>query len=223
MTLLPAKPAALRRSRWRVTLVAALAVLTTGSLIAAANASAATRDHERPFFFPGNLLVSGSVYQNDPSLLTPGVTQLPPGCTGSNCVTATNDGTYPGVFNNALVDGSFGVTSPAFLEQLTPYGRFVNGMFVPIPRSEHGHRPADGFGQDGMVTSFSSKSELALNLSTSGRDVTFMGYVAQPDQLDVSMSDMEAPCRLSAVRSSWLRRDRRVLGVGKSIGLSRGR
>ena len=29
-----------------------------------------------------------------------------------------------------------------------------------------------------MVTSFSSKSELALNLSTDGRYVTFMGYVA---------------------------------------------
>ena len=29
-----------------------------------------------------------------------------------------------------------------------------------------------------MVTSFSSKSELALNLSTDGRAVTFMGYDA---------------------------------------------
>jgi hypothetical protein len=28
-----------------------------------------------------------------------------------------------------------------------------------------------------MVISFSSKSELALNLSTSGRDLTFMGYL----------------------------------------------
>jgi len=40
-----------------------------------------------------------------------------------------------------------------------------------------------------MVTSFSSKSELALNLSTSRRNVTFMGYVERPDQLDVSNSN----------------------------------
>ena len=32
-----------------------------------------------------------------------------------------------------------------------------------------------------MVTSFSSKSELALNLSTDGQYLTFMGYVA-PDR-----------------------------------------
>jgi hypothetical protein len=187
MTPLPAQPAPIRRSRWRITLVAALTVLTTGSLIAATSGSAAAHGHGRPFFFPGNLLVSGSAYQNDPGLLTPGVTQLPPGCTSGNCVTATNDGSYPGVFNNALVDGSFGVTSPAFLEQLTPDGRFVNGMFVPIPGSGHGAR--DHGGHDGLVTSFSSKSELALNLSTSGRYVTFMGYVARPDTLDVSNSN----------------------------------
>jgi hypothetical protein len=36
------------------------------------------------------------------------------------------------------------------------------------------------------VTSFSSKSELALNLSTDGRDVTFMGYVSTPGSIDVS-------------------------------------
>ena len=46
----------------------------------------------------------------------------------------------------------------------------------------------DGAG-DHLVTSFSSKSELALNQSTSGREVTLMGYVAQPSQLDVSNSN----------------------------------
>lgn len=39
---------------------------------------------------------------------------------------------------------------------------------------------------------FPSKSELALNLSTSGRFVTFMGYVAQPDQIDMSNSSTPA-------------------------------
>ena len=40
-----------------------------------------------------------------------------------------------------------------------------------------------------MVTSFSSKSELALNLSTDGKYLTFMGYVAPIDAIDVSNSN----------------------------------
>src|SRR5262249_23352375 len=138
---------------------------------AAANAGVAVQDPGPPFLFFGNLLVSGSVYQSDSSLLIPGVMVLPPGCM-TGCAVATNDGTYLGVFNNDLVDPSFGVTSLIFLEQLTPSGRFVNALRVPISGPGRGR----GFGQDGMVTSFSSKSELALNLSTSGWDVTFMGY-----------------------------------------------
>jgi hypothetical protein len=40
-----------------------------------------------------------------------------------------------------------------------------------------------------MVGSFSSKSEVALNLSTDGQFVTFMGYLAPIDALDVSNSN----------------------------------
>jgi hypothetical protein len=40
-----------------------------------------------------------------------------------------------------------------------------------------------------MVTSFSSKSEVALNLSTDGQYLTFMGYVAPIDDVDVSNSN----------------------------------
>jgi hypothetical protein len=40
-----------------------------------------------------------------------------------------------------------------------------------------------------MVTSFSSKSEVALNLSTDGQFVTFMGYLAPINALDVSNSN----------------------------------
>ena len=122
------------------------------------------------FLFPGNLLVSESFYTNDPSIVA-GQTQLPPGCTGSNCVTATAGGSYPQVFNNALVDGSFGVTSKIYLAEMTPGG--IPIATIPVPPSE-------------LVTSFSSKSELALNLSPDGRTVSFMGYVAAPDTADVS-------------------------------------
>lgn len=37
-----------------------------------------------------------------------------------------------------------------------------------------------------LATSFSSKSELALNLSPDGSSVTFMGYNSGVGQLDVS-------------------------------------
>jgi hypothetical protein len=121
---------------------------------------------------PGNLLVSGSVYRE--ADIQPGVTQLPPGCTGSNCGTANSDGAYPYVFNNDLIDGSFGVTSPLVLWQVTPDGNVLSKIKVPT---------------DELVTSFSSKSEGALNLSTTGRAVTFIDYVARPRELDVSNSN----------------------------------
>src|SRR5208337_733147 len=42
---------------------------------------------------------------------------------------------------------------------------------------------------DQLVTSFSSKSELGLHLSTDGRYLTFMGYVAPVNAVDVSNSN----------------------------------
>src|ERR1039457_3986987 len=86
-------PRAVRVPRPRVSLLLALAVAAGGPVIAATGASAASHGGHGGLLQPGNLLVSGSVYDNDPSLLTPGVTVLPPGCT-SGCVTATNDGSY---------------------------------------------------------------------------------------------------------------------------------
>jgi hypothetical protein len=178
MTPLPAPTPTRRRPRWRLTMVAVLTVLTTGSLIAAANTGAAADGSGQPFFSPGNLLVSGSMYVKKPGTIVSGETVLPPGCT-SGCVTANSSAAYPGVWNNDSVDGSFGITSPIFLEQLTPSGQQVNTLSVPAPAG----------GNDGVVTSFSSKSELALNLSASGRYVTFMGYMARPNAIDVSNSN----------------------------------
>jgi hypothetical protein len=57
------------------------------------------------YFQPGNLLLSRVVYDNNPNNVQAGVTQLPPNCVGSACVVATNNGTYPYVWNNNLVDG----------------------------------------------------------------------------------------------------------------------
>jgi hypothetical protein len=134
-------------------------------------------------FQPGNLLVSRSVYDNNPNNVVVGA-QLPPNCTGSNCVTATADGTYPEVFNNAIPDGSFGITSKILLDEMMPTGRLVNSLEVPNSSERQ-----IGVNSDQMVTSFSSKSELALNLSTGKRFVTFMGYLSPVDTLDVSNSN----------------------------------
>jgi hypothetical protein len=136
-----------------------------------AHASAATTQSGR--LTPGNLLVSESFYTKAPNIVA-GQTQLPPGCSGTNCVTAVANGNYPQVFNNALVDGSFGVTSRIFLSEMTPSGIPLGTVTVPPGR---------------LVTSFSSKSELALNLSPDGSTLSFMGYVAKPADLDVSNSN----------------------------------
>jgi hypothetical protein len=140
-------------------------------------------------FRPGNLLVSRSVYDNNPANVVAGTTLLPPNCVAPNCVTATDSGAYPFVFNNDLVDGSFGITSKILLDQLEPFGTFINSLEVEIPHgSDHREQPVG----NRVVTSFSSKSEIALNLSTDGRVVTFMGYLAPLNALDVSNSNTPA-------------------------------
>lgn len=135
-------------------------------------------DHYHGFrFAEDSLVVTRSVYAGYPSLLVPGVTVLPPGCvagtvnvplvTGGttpvavSCVTAGFDASFPGVFNNAAIDGHFGITSPVFLDNLSPDGNLIGTL--PIPT-------------DQIVTSFSSKSELALNRSVDKKSLTFMGY-----------------------------------------------
>jgi uncharacterized protein (TIGR03437 family) len=139
-------------------------------------------------FTPGNLVLSRSVYTGDRSTVVVGQA-LPPVCPASAeaasagaCTAgkASDSGAYAStagannIFNNNKIDGSFGVTSPIFLEQITPSGATVNSFTVP---------------SNMIVTSFSSKSELGLNLSTDGSVITFMGYVAAPNTVDVSNSN----------------------------------
>jgi hypothetical protein len=141
--------------------------------------------HDHGPLRPGNLLVSTSVFKGDANIIAHS-TVLPPNCV-IGCVTANAGGAYPEVFDNDLVDESFGVTSKIYLHEITPSGVPVSTIEVPSGSERHGRG-----GEDQMVTSFSSKSELALNLSTGGRYVTFMGYLASPDELDVSNSNTPA-------------------------------
>src|SRR5215472_16972337 len=158
--------------RARTGIAAFLTVLSVAGALAAtaagtgATALAASSNSNK--VKPGELLVSGTIYQ-DPGIVA-GQTQLPAGCT-TGCATAVAGGAYPDVFNNASVDGSFGITSKIFLDEITTDGQ-SNGRIMVNPNA--------------MVTSFSSKSELALNLSPDGKYVTFMGYVAAPGAVDVS-------------------------------------
>jgi hypothetical protein len=156
---------------------AALAAIVLSVLVGSRAVSA-----DENFFLPGNLVVSRSVYDNNPNNVQVGMT-LPPNCT-NGCVTAVADGTYPFVWNNAPLDASFGVTSKIFLDQITPSGVFINSLEV-ANSSQNGVPPT----KDQMVTSFSSKSEMALNLSTDRKVLTFMGYRAPIDALDVSNSN----------------------------------
>jgi hypothetical protein len=81
------------------------------------------------------------------------------------------------VFTNETPDKAFGVSSAIFLDQLTTTGRLVNTLTVDSSL---------------ITSSFASKSELALNLSTDGKSVSFMGYQAPVGKLDVSNSNTAA-------------------------------
>src|SRR5580698_6586480 len=120
-------------------------LLTLGSIftfaltsLACSGVLQAQGPHDRePYFqfLPGNLVVSRSVYDNLASNVTVGAI-LPPNCasTTGGCSAATGapyNGLYPEVFNNDLYDGSFGITSRIFLDQITPFGGLIDSLEVP--------------------------------------------------------------------------------------------
>jgi hypothetical protein len=161
-------------------------------------------DHHRdhfPGFFPGSIVLIGTVYVGNAGTVIPGEV-LPFGCLNTGTVTkpnaatvnvpllpadqtmsttttavtvscgyASDNGEAPNlndthnVWNNANTDGNFGVSSPIVLWDLTPDGFELGALHVPSHE---------------IVTSFSSKSELALNRSADGRSLTFMGYRGGP-------------------------------------------
>ena len=141
-----------------------------------------------PVFTPGNIVVSRSLYSGVPSSVTVGQV-LPPGCVANKtlkvtCGNAVTDGTFPTVFNNDGPDGSFGITSPIYIDEMTPNGTLHNSIEVP--------NSATAPGGDQLVTSFSSKSEEALHLSTDGTYLTFIDYVAPINTLDASNANTPA-------------------------------
>ena len=126
----------------------------------------------------GALLVTSSVYAGPARTVVVGQ-PLP----NSSGVAAVVDGAYPSVFANEAADPNFGITSPIMLSAfLTTAGR--NGVAAgPLLGT------LDVTALTGVSTSFSSKSELAINLSTDGTALTLMGYVSPSNVLDVSNSN----------------------------------
>jgi len=151
-------------------------------------------------FVPGSIVLSGTVYVGSADTVTPNEV-LPPGClqTGTiasqianpnpatvnvptltppatlavqvSCGYSSDNGEAPNlkdnhnVWNNASTDPNFGVSSPIVLWNLSSDGHFLGSLHVPSHE---------------IVTSFSSKSELALNRSADGKSLTFMGYRGGP-------------------------------------------
>jgi hypothetical protein len=189
----------------KVPIIIALAAISLAMTLGERAKAGDDHDSHHFEFQSDTLVLSRSVYAGVAGTVVVGQT-LPPGCvpgtvkvpliaggttnvtipnnSSSGCTQAVADGIYPTVFQNnndgTAVDGSFGVTSPIFLDNITTDGKLLDTL--PIPSNE-------------IVTSFSSKSELALNRSLDGKSITFVGYVGgpsfptAPNQLDVSNSN----------------------------------
>ena len=159
-------------------------------LLAAANSALSqTATPTAPKLLPNNIVVSRSVYDNKATnvkvgqVLPPNCAQTTADCPAGSAAGAPFSGTYPYVFNNVAYDGSFGITSAIYLDQISLLGQPISTLEVP------NNSVAGEANGKHLVTSFSSKSELALHLSTDNRYLTFMGYVAPVDELDVSNSN----------------------------------
>ena len=177
MNQFPSTCSAIVRSLSHV-LAPAATVLTFAAFAGVAHAQVLT---------PGNLVVSRTVYTDAAAVHVGDI--LPPNCTSTQagCSPATGAPTgsvYPWVFNNDLYDPAFGITSKILLDQITTKGALIGTLEVPNS-TQSGVTPT----KNQLVTSFSSKSELALHLSTDGQYLSFVGYYAPVNGVDVSNSN----------------------------------
>ena len=134
------------------------------------------------FISGGSLVISTTTYQDVGAVagLIAGSSKLP-GANAGQSVTAVSNGSLNTVWNNDKVDGAFGVTSAITLADLNATTGAVLNTLAIIPNL--------------VSTSFSSKSELGLNIAytSNGPVVTFMGYAGGGvGNLDVSNSDTPA-------------------------------
>jgi hypothetical protein len=135
--------------------------------------------------YTGDLLVSSSTY-TDPGFAVGAA--LPNNQNGANptlavassafCTTSNCSGN---VWNNASVDANFGITSNLIVSNVNAStGATDNSVNITALAAAQGIN---------LNTSFSSKSEGALNLTPDGSGITFMDYNATAGQLDISNSN----------------------------------
>jgi hypothetical protein len=169
----------------RIMFAAAPVAIAGGALLSATAAFA----QQALGSYAGDLIVSSSTYTdtgfgvgtalpyNSAGNLTGGSTLSTSAasafCANANC--SSN------VWNNDTVDANFGITSGIFLQDVnTASGNVDNTVNVTQLATNAGIN---------LATSFSSKSELAINLTPDGSGLTFMAYNATVGQLDVSNSN----------------------------------
>ena len=154
----------------------------TVSCSAFALAFAANAARAADYIQGDSLLISTTTYQDVGAVanLVAG-TSLLPGANAGETSTAVSNGALNTVWNNASADSSFGVTASIGLSDLSAKTGAVLASTTLDPSI--------------VSTSFSSKSELGLNLTktSTGYTATFMGYAGGGvGNLDVSNSDTAA-------------------------------
>jgi hypothetical protein len=151
------------------------------TLAMSAGIATARDDDHRRFFDHGSLVISNSTYDPTKGAVASLMVGTPLPDSATQTVPAVADNNYVAVWNNASVDGSFGVTSPIQLTDVDAFnGRIRHSLAVPT---------------DQVVTSFSSKSELGLHFIRDwrGPHLIFVAYAgAGVGALDVSNSDAVA-------------------------------
>ena len=169
----------------RAVLLAVGIVVTSTSVLAVPIGAA----YGENTFTPGNLLVSTSIWTTNANI-TSGSTQLPPNCGGTTYTKATcvdrrgQRHLPPGLQQRRRRRQLRGEPSRSGSTRSRRSGTPVSQVEVP-----NSTMSGVTSGSDQMTTSFSSKSELALNDSTDSQYVDFMGYVAPSGAIDVSNSD----------------------------------
>ena len=154
----------------RATALAALAALASMHVAAQAQSVGS-----------GDLIVSEAIYV-DPNF---SVGAALPNSAGVNAVASSafcsSSDCSQNVWNNDNVDANFGITGNIVLQGVNTATNTVTGTVdVTAAAASQGIN---------LVTSFSSKSELAINVTPSGTSLTLMGYNTTAGKLDVSNSN----------------------------------
>jgi hypothetical protein len=130
--------------------------------------------------YAGDLIISSSAYTDPgftsgqagilPNSGSPSTAASSAFCSSANC--SSN------VWNNDTPDANFGIGSQIYLSD-------VNATTGNVDNTVNVTSIAAAAGLN-LVTSFSSKSELALNVTPDGTGLTFMGYASTAGTLDIS-------------------------------------